>query len=110
MEEPKIGARLVASLSYLNILFLISLVMVDEDDMFGAFHVRYGFMIFCLTIIGNVVLLMLDSLAQGYIYPYAGRAFNILIVVACVYGIINALRGKMRPIWGISYLLEKFPI
>ena len=70
MHSPGIGERLLMCLSYLNVLFLIPLVFVDEDDRFGAFHVRQGFMIFVVTILGNVILLLIDTLAQGYVYPY----------------------------------------
>lgn len=108
--EPGIGARLVASLSYFSILFLIPLVVIDEDNHFGAFHVRHGFMLFVVTIIGNVIILLIDSLAQGYVYPYLGRAFNIAIVAFCAYGVFNALSGRTRPMWIISGLLERFPL
>ena len=108
--KPGIGRRLLASLSYLSILFLIPLVAVDEDDHFCAYHIRHGFMLFILTILGNVIILLIDSLAQGYIYPYLGRAFNIAIVAFCAYGIFNALSGRMRPMWIITPLLERFPL
>jgi len=108
--EPGLGARLLAALSYCSILFLIPLVLVDEDNQFGAFHIRHGFMLFVLTIIGNVVLLLIDIVAQGWVYPYAGRLFNIIIVVFCLYGIFNALSGRMRPMWVVSSLLERFPL
>jgi|GEM_PF-1047091 len=108
--HPTLGGRLVTSLSYLSLLFLVPLVLVSEDDRFSAFHVRHGFMIFVVTILGNVILLMLDTIAQGYLYPYLGRLFNLAIVVACVYGIYLALRGRTSRIWGISDLLERFPI
>ncbi len=108
--HPTVGGRLLACLSYISLLFLVPLVLVSEDDRFMAFHIRHGFMIFVVTIIGNVILLMLDALAQGYLYPYLGRLFNLAIVVACLYGIYLALRGKTSRIWGISDLLERFPI
>lgn len=112
MESPStsIGRRLLMSLSYLSVLFLIPLVLVDENDTYGGFHVRHGFMLFILTIVGNVVLLILDVPAQGYLYPYAGRLFNLIIVGFCAYGIISALRGRADSMWVVTRLLDKFMI
>ena len=91
-------------------MFLIPLVFVEEDDQFGGFHVRHGFMLFVLTIVGNVVLLLLDVPAQGYLYPYVGRLFNIAIVGFCLYGIISALRGRADSMWVVTKLLDKFMV
>ena len=110
MNEPNIGTRVLASLSYLSILFIVPLVLVEEDDSFGAYHVRHGFMLFIVTVLANVLFLFLDIITYGYTSRYLGRLFNLAIVVASIYGIASASRGKTNRIVGISHLLEIFPI
>jgi len=88
----------------------VPLVLIDEDDGFSAFHVRHGFMIFIVTIVGNVFFSIVDVAVNGWASLTLGRAFNVAIVVASLYGLVSALRGKERKIWGISDLLEMFPI
>jgi len=106
LEKPKFGARLLFALAYFSVVFLVPLVLVKQDDQFGAFHVRNGFMLFVVTIVGSVLLLLLDELTGGNVYPYVGRLFNFALVVASVYGLISALRGRMDPIWGIHQLVN----
>jgi hypothetical protein len=110
MKAPSFGARLLVSLSYLSIFFVVPLVFVEEDDSFGAYHVRHGFMIFIVTVLANVLFLALDVITYGYASRYLGRLFNILIVVVCLYGIVSVMRGKTNRLIGISNLLEVFPI
>ncbi len=110
MRGPTLGTKFLAAVSYLSILFVVPLALVEEDDTFTAFHVRHGFMLFIVTILANVLFVFLDIITYGYTSLYLGRLFNIVVLVASVYGIVSALRGKSNRIVGISNLLEIFPI
>ncbi|HPM27799.1 MAG TPA: hypothetical protein PLX55_01370 [bacterium] len=106
LKKPSLSARLLFGLAYFSVVFLVPLALVKQDDQFGAFHVRNGFMIFVVTILGSVLLLFLDELTGGNVYPYVGKLFNLVVVIASVYGLISALRGRMDPIWGIHQLVN----
>lgn len=110
MREPKISTKLLASVSYLSVLFVVPLVLVEEDDTFTAYHVRHGFMLFIVAVLANVLFAFLDIITYGYTSMYLGRLFNLAVVAASVYGIVSVLRGKTNRIVGISNLLEVFPI
>lgn len=110
MRETKFSTKLLAAVSYLSVLFVVPLVLVEEDDTFTAYHIRHGFMLFIVTILANVLFVFLDIITYGYTSMYLGRLFNIAVVVASIYGMVSALRGKTYRILGISNLLEVFPI
>jgi len=110
MRGPSLGTKLLAAVSYLSILFVVPLALVEEDDTFTAYHVRHGFMLFIVAVLANVLFVFLDIITYGYTSLYLGRLFNLAIMVASIYGIVSALRGKTNRIIGISNLLEVFPI
>ena len=79
--------KLLAALSYVNILFLIPLLFV-QDDEFARFHAKQGARLFVCNAIGTVL---------GSIFSI-GWVINLLLIYLMVVGIKNALNGKWEPL------------
>lgn len=79
--------KLLAALSYVNILFLIPLLFV-QDDEFAKFHAKQGARLFVCYAIARVL---------GAIFSI-GWLVNILLVIMMILGIKNALNDKWEPL------------
>lgn len=83
--------KLMAAISYIWILFLVPL-FAAKDDAFARFHANQG------------LLLFLASIALGIIaiIPFIGAIISaiggIVTFVFMILGIINALKGEMKPL------------
>jgi uncharacterized membrane protein len=88
IEENKI----VAALSYLNILFLIPLFL-KRDSKFAQFHAKQGLVMFVVFLVGWVVFWI----------PIFGWLLWLALVVADIVAIIKALQGRY---WEIPVIGE----
>ena len=79
--------KLLAALSYVNILFLIPLLFV-QDDEFARFHAKQGARLFVCYAIARIL---------GAIFSI-GWLVNILLVIMMILGIKNALNDKWEPL------------
>lgn len=92
--------KLMAGLSYLGVLVLIPL-LIRKNNPFVYFHAKQGLVIF----IGEVI-----ALIAGQWLVVVGSLLFILLLIASVVGLIQALQGRRFSIPGIGQLAEKFSI
>lgn len=79
--------KLLAALSYVNILFLIPLLFTQNDE-FAKFHARQGARLFVCNAIGSIL---------GSIFSI-GWVINLLLIYLMIVGIKNALEDKWEPL------------
>ena len=81
--------RWVSMLAYLPLLFLIPL-LTRKESPFAQFHTNQGILLLVFQLVALMVRLI----------PYIGKfACAVLLAVSaamCIYGIINAARGKAK--------------
>ena len=85
------GNKLLAAISYIGILFLVPL-LAAKDDAFARYHANQGLVLFlvgiALGIIGVIPVV-------GTIIALVG---GLATFVFAILGIINALKGEMKPL------------
>jgi uncharacterized membrane protein len=91
--------RLVAALSYLWVLVLIPLFFVDKDDPFVKFHARQGLVIFIGFILAGFVLAVV---------PIIGNLVSLVLALASIAGLIQALQGKLWKVPLVGDIADKF--
>lgn len=92
--------KLMAALSYLGVLVLIPLFMRPHDASI-RFHAKQGLVI----LIGEIV-----AVVAGIWLTIIGNLLFVLLLIASVLGLINALQGKQWKIPGVGHLAHKFRI
>ena len=87
MESNKI----MAAISYIWILFLVPL-FAAKDDAFARFHANQGLLLFLASIVLGIIGVIP---VIGTIIALVG---GIATFVFMILGIINALKGEMKPL------------
>ena len=83
--------KLLAAISYIWILFLVPL-FAAKDDAFARYHANQGLVLFLVSVaLGIIALIPLIGTIISIIGGIATFVFMIL-------GIINALKGEMKPL------------
>jgi len=82
--------RLMAALSYLNILFLIPLLFAKKDA-FVKFHLRQGIVLFAAYVVASAIVW----------FPVFGWMIGLFLLVISIYGFLQALYGKE---WELPYI------
>ena len=83
--------KLLAAISYIWILFLVP-IFIAKDDAFARFHANQGLVLFLVSLaLGIIALIPLI----GTIISIIG---GIVTFVFMILGIINALKGEMKPL------------
>ena len=89
------GNKLLAAISYIGILFLVPL-LAAKDDAFARFHANQGLVLFIANIAAAIAGLILGFIPViGVIVAWIIR---IALFVLMILGIINALKGEMKPL------------
>ncbi|MBQ5667140.1 MAG: DUF4870 domain-containing protein [Oscillospiraceae bacterium] len=85
------GNKLLAAISYIGILFLVPL-LAAKDDAFARYHANQGLVLFLAGIVIGII----------GIIPVVGTIIAFVGGIACfvftILGIINALKGEMKPL------------
>ncbi len=85
------GNKLMAAISYIWILFLVPL-LAAKDDAFARYHANQGLVLFLVSIaLGIVAIIPVIGTIIAFVGGIATFVFTIL-------GIINALKGEMKPL------------
>ena len=94
------NSKFMAALSYVGFLVLVPLIAYRADS-FVKFHMKQG-----------VIILILEVLAvfANFWIPIVGNLLFILLFLASVLGLIQALQGNRWKIPGIGDLAGKFDI
>ena len=83
--------KLMAAISYIWILFLVPL-FAAKDDAFARYHANQGLVLFLASIALGIIAII----------PFIGVIISaiggIVTVVFMILGIINALKGEMKPL------------
>ena len=87
MENNKI----MAAISYIWLLFLVPL-FAAKDDAFARFHANQGLLLFLASIVLGIIGVIP---VIGTIIALVG---GIVTFVFMILGIINALKGEMKPL------------
>lgn len=101
--------RLLVSLSYLNLLFLIPLAVLGKER-FSSFHIKQGFTLFLIEIVGTTIITLLDVVTFGVLAKIITPFFWLLIVFLTCWGIVSVLRSRRDKIFLLSSLVEWFEL
>lgn len=104
-EQPPVvtdvsDEKLMAALAYLGVLVFIPL-LTRKQDPYVSFHVKQGLVIFLGEIIALIALQWLAVI---------GNIVFVLLLIASVVGLVQALQGHKFRIPGIGQLAEKFSV
>ena len=89
------GNKLLAAISYIGILFLVPL-LAAKDDAFARYHANQGLVLFIANIAAAIAGFILGfNPVNGIIVAWIIR---IALLVLMILGIINALKGEMKPL------------
>ncbi|MBQ4547233.1 MAG: hypothetical protein IJA17_08775 [Oscillospiraceae bacterium] len=86
----------MAVLSYFGLLILIP-VFIARNDPFVRYHINQGLVLFLVDILAGIVGSIL-SFILGDIGGFLSGALGIVIFVLFIIGIINAVKGEMKPL------------
>lgn len=92
--------RLMAALSYVGVLVLVPL-LVRRDDPFVRWHAQQG-----LVLLGGLILAVVAAAWVAVV----GNVLFLLLLMADVIALVQALLGRRWRIPGIGHLAEKFRI
>ena len=97
-------SKLWAFLAYLlSIIGFVLVYLLKKDDKFAMYHAKQSLVLFLFAVIIAVVGSIVPVLGWFIILPLG----NVLVLVLAVMGIINALQGKMAPLWLIGKYADK---
>ena len=91
--------RLIAALSYLGVLVVLPLFFVDKDDPFVKFHARQGLVILIGFVLAGFVTAVI---------PVIGNLFWLVLALASIAGLIQALQGKWWKVPLVGDIAAKF--
>ncbi len=98
------GNKLLAAISYVWILCIVT-ILCAKDDAFARYHANQGLVLLIANIAAGVVGAILAFIpVVGMIISYA---ISIVLFVFMILGIVNAVKGEMKPlplIGGISII------
>lgn len=83
--------KLMAAISYIWILFLVPL-FAAKDDAFARFHANQGLVLFIV----NIALYIISIIP--FVGPIISGIGGIATLIFMILGIINALKGEMKPL------------
>ena len=90
MKHPDVSKKhtidsrnVLAALSYLWILFLIPLIL-KQDDEYVEFHAKQGLVLFICWLVGWLFFSL----------PLIGALLYLAIIIASALGVISALQGR----------------
>jgi uncharacterized membrane protein len=92
--------RLMAALSYVGVLVLVPWFLARRDS-FVQWHVKQG-----LVLLGALILSLLAAAWVNVI----GGLFFLLVALADIMGVVQALAGRRWRMPGVSWLADKFII
>ena len=89
--------KVVCALTYLfGILFFLPLIVYPNDD-FAKFHANQGLIVLLVSVIGGAVLGILTMLpVVGLVFTILSSLFGVVMLVACIFGILNVVRQEKR--------------
>ena len=85
------GNKLMAAISYIWILFIVPLVAA-KDDAFARYHANQGLLLFLASIVLGIIGVIP---VIGTIIALVGGIATFALMIL---GIINALKGEMKPL------------
>ncbi len=89
------GNKILAAISYIWVLCIVT-ILCAKDDAFARYHANQGLVLLILNVVVGVAGVILAFI------PIIGTIVAGLLGIACfvlmVLGIINALKGEMKPL------------
>ncbi|MEM2916028.1 MAG: DUF4870 domain-containing protein [Candidatus Woesearchaeota archaeon] len=94
-KEVSGESKLFAFLAYLlNIVGFIIVLLAKKDDKFAMYHAKQSLVLFVAWVVLYLVGIVIPLLGWFIILPIGG----ILLFVLWLFGVINALTGKEKPL------------
>lgn len=94
---------LMAVLSYIGILVIIPYLIAREDG-FVRFHIQQGLVLLvieiALLVIGSMIFLLIPLI----------QIINLALLVLAIIGIINAIKGREKPLPFVGQYASYFKI
>ncbi|HSU72451.1 MAG TPA: DUF4870 domain-containing protein [Candidatus Binatia bacterium] len=98
-------SKLWAFLAYLlSIIGFVLVYLLHKDDKFAMYHAKQSLVLFIFAVIVSVVGSILPVIGWLIILPVG----EILVLILAILGIVNALKGEMKPLWLIGKYADKF--
>ena len=90
-------------LSYITVLFIISLFIPEKDNKAVKFHCGQGMILTILDIAAGIVLSILGSILGwiaiiGVLLSIISTLVGIAVLVLIIIGIVNAINDKEEPL------------
>ncbi|MBQ7123709.1 MAG: DUF4870 domain-containing protein [Oscillospiraceae bacterium] len=89
------GNKLLAAISYIWVLCIVT-ILCAKDDAFARYHANQGLVLLIANIAAVVVGFVLGLIPV--IGAIIGWIINIALFVLMIIGIINAVKGEMKPL------------
>jgi uncharacterized membrane protein len=103
LDSKQIQERVLAAISYVSVLCLVSILFKDSE--FIRFHAKQGLILFIATALINIIGSFTPIIGPIFITPIG----NLIVVVLAILGIGQSIMGKT---WKMPYyigdLAEKF--
>lgn len=91
--------KFVAAIGYLNILFLIPLLL-KKDSPFAQFHAKQGLYLFLVFFVGQAI----------FWFPIFGWGLFLFFLFVNIYALFQALGGRSWKVPGAAWVIEKLNI
>lgn len=108
-ETISLDRRLLVALSYLNLLFLVPLAVLGKDN-FSSFHIKQGFSLFLVEVLGATLLMLLDVVTFGFLAKILLPIFWLFIIFLTGWGLLSVLRGRKNKIFLLDSLVGWFEL
>lgn len=89
------AVKVSCALAYLYILFFLPLI-VCPNSKFGKFHANQGLVLLLTAAALQIVFMILNLFLPGIIYAILSAIESVALLLATVYGIVNACTDKMN--------------
>ncbi len=107
--EEKQKKKILCCLAYfLGLLFFLPLIFWPNDD-FAKFHANQSLVILLASVISSIVCGLLGRIPGiGVLFGILGGVIGILLVVACVLGILSVVREEKKalPLLGLFHIIK----
>lgn len=91
--------RTLAAASYVWILFALGLALSGKSP-FARYHARQGALVFVFWLLNILVTRLMNPQLQGL-----DQLLSLIMFAAMAYGIVQAMKGRYRPLPLIGWLV-----
>ncbi|MBE5785501.1 MAG: hypothetical protein E7330_06830 [Clostridiales bacterium] len=98
MAENNGTNKVMGILSYIWILWIVPL-FAAKDSQFARFHANQGLLLWIVSVVMGIIGIVLGFIpVVGTVIKIIGWIVNVATLVLAIIGIINAVKGEMKPL------------